>query len=61
MEAARTITQRGVAMVGTAHGLSLRSLLKNPTLRPLIGGVQAVILSADEARQRAARVGTPGA
>eukprot|EP00026_Physarum_polycephalum_P002441 Phypoly_transcript_02447.p1 GENE.Phypoly_transcript_02447~~Phypoly_transcript_02447.p1 ORF type:complete len:756 (+),score=77.56 Phypoly_transcript_02447:1-2268(+) len=45
VEAAKTIAQRGVAMVGTAHGEDLHTLLKNPTLRGLIGGVQQVILS----------------
>jgi len=49
VEAVRTITQRGVSMVGTAHGEDLHTLLKNPTLRGLIGGVQPVILSATEA------------
>lgn len=52
VSAARTIAQRGVTLVGTAHGSSLRSLLKNPELRLLVGGVQAVILNADEARIR---------
>lgn len=51
VEAARTISQRGVSMVGTAHGEDLHTLLKNPTLRGLIGGVQQVILSADEAKK----------
>eukprot|EP00898_Chlorokybus_atmophyticus_P008836 jgi/Chlat1/8954/Chrsp94S08259 len=44
VKATQTIAQRGVAMVATAHGLSLTSLLKNPELRPLVGGVQAVTL-----------------
>eukprot|EP00898_Chlorokybus_atmophyticus_P008834 jgi/Chlat1/8952/Chrsp94S00694 len=44
VKAAQSIAQRGVAMVATAHGLSLTGLLKNPELRPLVGGVQAVTL-----------------
>eukprot|EP01098_Paradermamoeba_levis_P006659 TRINITY_DN2765_c0_g1_i1.p1 TRINITY_DN2765_c0_g1~~TRINITY_DN2765_c0_g1_i1.p1 ORF type:complete len:413 (+),score=119.75 TRINITY_DN2765_c0_g1_i1:157-1395(+) len=50
--AARMIAQRGVGMIGTAHGISLHSLLKNPTLRALVGGVQAVILGDSEAKKR---------
>jgi len=44
-ESARTIAQRGVSLVATAHGMSLSSLLKNPTLVKLIGGVHAVTVS----------------
>eukprot|EP00898_Chlorokybus_atmophyticus_P008824 jgi/Chlat1/8943/Chrsp94S00693 len=51
VKAAQTIAQRGVAMVATAHGLSLTGLLKNPELRPLVGGVQAVTLGDALARQ----------
>jgi len=50
--AARTIAERGVKLVGTAHGNSLESLIKNPTLTDLIGGIQYVTLSDDEARRR---------
>ncbi len=50
--AARTIAERGVMLVGTAHGNSLENLLVNPTLCDLIGGIQAVTLSDDEARRR---------
>lgn len=45
VESARTISQRGVSLVATAHGLNLSSLLKNPTLLPLVGGVHPVIVS----------------
>lgn len=50
--AARTIAERGVMLVATAHGNSLDNLLQNPTLSDLIGGIQAVTLSDDEARRR---------
>ncbi len=50
--AARTIAERGVQLVGTAHGNTLENLLMNPTLSDLIGGIQAVTLSDDEARRR---------
>lgn len=50
--AARTIAERGVQLVATAHGISLENLLSNPTLSDLIGGIQAVTLSDDEARRR---------
>jgi|YNPMSStandDraft_2_1061718.scaffolds.fasta_scaffold00978_7 stage III sporulation protein SpoIIIAA len=50
--AARTIAERGVQLVGTAHGNSLENLLSNPTLSDLIGGIQAVTLSDEEARRR---------
>lgn len=50
--AARTIAERGVQLVGTAHGNSLENLLVNPTLCDLIGGIQAVTLSDDEAKRR---------
>eukprot|EP00878_Enallax_costatus_P014210 GHUV01014864.1.p1 GENE.GHUV01014864.1~~GHUV01014864.1.p1 ORF type:complete len:289 (+),score=92.10 GHUV01014864.1:70-867(+) len=42
VEAARTIAQRGVLLIGTAHGATLSNLLKNPELRPLVGGVVPV-------------------
>ena len=50
--AARTIAERGVQLVGTAHGNTLDNLLMNPTLSDLIGGIQAVTLSDDEAKRR---------
>lgn len=50
--AARTIAERGVQLVGTAHGNKIENLLKNPTLCDLIGGIQAVTLGDDEARRR---------
>jgi stage III sporulation protein SpoIIIAA len=50
--AARTIAERGVQLVGTAHGSSLENLLVNPTLNDLLGGIQTVTLSDEEARHR---------
>lgn len=50
--AARTIAERGVHLVGTAHGSSLDNLLINPTLNDLLGGIQTVTLSDEEARRR---------
>nr|YP_009295958.1 hypothetical protein Schiz_010 [Schizymenia dubyi]AOM64893.1 hypothetical protein Schiz_010 [Schizymenia dubyi] len=50
--AARTIAERGVQLVGTAHGNYLESLVKNPILSDLIGGVQYVTLGDDEAKRR---------
>jgi len=50
--AARTIAERGVQLVGTAHGNTLDNLLQNPTLCDLVGGIQAVTLSDEEARRR---------
>ncbi|ELS02385.1 hypothetical protein Xen7305DRAFT_00020990 [Xenococcus sp. PCC 7305] len=50
--AARTIAERGVQLVGTAHGNALENLIKNPTLSDLVGGIQAVTLGDDEARRR---------
>jgi stage III sporulation protein SpoIIIAA len=50
--AARTIAERGVQLVATAHGHSLDNLLSNPTLADLLGGIQAVTLGDDEARRR---------
>ncbi len=51
-QAARTIAERGVQLVGTAHGNSLENLMINPTLSDLIGGIQAVTLGDEEARRR---------
>jgi hypothetical protein len=50
--AARTIAERGVQLIGTAHGNTLENLVKNPTLADLVGGVQVVTLSDEEARRR---------
>jgi stage III sporulation protein SpoIIIAA len=51
-QAARTIAERGVQLVGTAHGTSLENLMLNPTLSDLVGGIQSVTLSDEEARRR---------
>ena len=51
-QAARTIAERGVQLVGTAHGNTLENLMLNPTLCDLIGGIQSVTLSDEEARRR---------
>jgi stage III sporulation protein SpoIIIAA len=50
--AARTIAERGVQLVGTAHGNTLENLIMNPTLADLIGGIQSVTLGDEEARRR---------
>jgi stage III sporulation protein SpoIIIAA len=50
--AARTIAERGVQLVGTAHGSALENLIKNPTLTDLVGGIQYVTLGDEEARRR---------
>lgn len=50
--AARTIAERGVQLIGTAHGNTLDNLLMNPTLSDLVGGVESVTLSDEEARRR---------
>jgi len=50
--AARTIAERGVQLVGTAHGNTLDNLMMNPTLCDLVGGIQTVTLSDEEARRR---------
>lgn len=51
-EAARTINERGVQLIGTAHGNTLENLLLNPTLSDLVGGIESVTLSDEEARRR---------
>jgi len=51
-DAARTIAERGVQLIGTAHGQTLDNLMNNPTLSDLIGGIKAVTLSDEEARRR---------
>jgi stage III sporulation protein SpoIIIAA len=50
--AARTIAERGVQLIGTAHGNTLENLLINPTLSDLVGGIESVTLSDEEARRR---------
>ena len=51
-QAARTIAERGVQLVGTAHGTALENIMLNPTLCDLVGGIQSVTLSDEEARRR---------
>lgn len=51
-QAARTIAERGVQLIGTAHGNSLENLMLNPTLADLVGGIESVTLSDEEARRR---------
>jgi stage III sporulation protein SpoIIIAA len=53
--AARTIAERGVQLIGTAHGKTLENILMNPTLSDLVGGVGTVTLSDEEARRRGTR------
>lgn len=50
--ACRTIAERGVQLIATAHGQVLANLLKNPTLSDLVGGIQSVTLGDEEARTR---------
>src|SRR5438105_6533224 len=50
--AARTIAERGVQLIGTAHGNTLENVMLNPTLADLVGGIQTVTLSDEEARRR---------
>ncbi|MFN4150825.1 MAG: single-stranded DNA-binding protein, partial [Candidatus Sericytochromatia bacterium] len=50
--AARTIAERGVQLIGTAHGGSIENLIMNPTLNDLVGGIQSVTLGDEEARRR---------
>jgi stage III sporulation protein SpoIIIAA len=51
-QASRTIAERGVQLIGTAHGITLENLLLNPTLSDLVGGIESVTLSDEEARRR---------
>ena len=51
-QAARTIAERGVQLIGTAHGSTIDNLIKNPTLCDLIGGIHSVILGDEEAKRR---------
>ena len=50
--AARTIAERGVQLIGTAHGNTLQNILINPTLADLVGGIESVTLSDEEAKRR---------
>ncbi len=54
-QAARTIAERGVMLIATAHGNCLENLIKNPVLSDLVGSVQSVTLGDDEARRRASQ------
>ncbi len=54
-QAARTIAERGVMLIATAHGNNLESLIKNPTLSDLVGGIQSVTLGDDEAKRRSSQ------
>lgn len=54
-QAARTIAERGVQLVATAHGNTLDNLIMNPTLADLVGGIQSVTLGDEEARRRGTR------
>ncbi|MBC7545707.1 MAG: AAA family ATPase [Candidatus Sericytochromatia bacterium] len=51
-DAARTIAERGVQLIGTAHGNSIENLMMNPSLNDLVGGIQSVTLGDEEARRR---------
>lgn len=51
-QAARTIAERGVMLIATAHGNTLDNLIKNPILSDLVGGVSSVTLGDDEAKRR---------
>ncbi|XP_010542402.1 PREDICTED: uncharacterized protein ycf45 [Tarenaya hassleriana] len=50
--ACRSIAERGVMLIGTAHGEQLQNIIKNPTLSDLIGGIETVTLGDEEARAR---------
>jgi stage III sporulation protein SpoIIIAA len=50
--ASRTIAERGVQLIATAHGNTLENLVRNPTLSDVVGGVHTVTLSDEEARRR---------
>ena len=51
-DAARTIAERGVMLIGTAHGITLKNIISNPALVDLVGGIQSVTLGDEEARRR---------
>ncbi len=53
--AARTIAERGVSLIGTAHGHSLENIIQNPTLSDLVGGIETVTLGDEEAKKRGTR------
>lgn len=53
--AARTIAQRGVQLIATAHGGHLENIIKNPSLRDILGGIETVTLGDDEARRRSSQ------
>jgi len=53
--ACRTIAERGVQLIGTAHGNALENIISNPTLSDLVGGIQSVILGDEEAKRRHTR------
>ena len=44
VRAVKSIAQRGVMLVGTAHGVSLSSLIEYPELNNLVGGVHQVVV-----------------
>ena len=50
--AAKTIAEKGIQLIGTTHGNYLKNLIKNPSLSDLIGGIQYVTLSDEEAKRR---------
>ncbi|XP_062091980.1 protein SEEDLING PLASTID DEVELOPMENT 1 [Humulus lupulus] len=50
--AASTIAQRGVQLVGTAHGMTIDNIMKNPSLQILVGGIESVTLGDEEAKKR---------
>lgn len=54
-DAARTIAERGVTLVGTAHGINIENVIQNPTLSDLIGGIETVTLGDEEAKKRGTR------
>lgn len=51
-DAARTIAERGVSLIGTAHGISLDNIIQNPMLSDLVGGIETVTLGDEEAKKR---------
>nr|GMD66625.1 AAA+ ATPase domain protein [Ipomoea batatas] len=55
VHACRTIAERGVMLIGTAHGKRLENIIKNPTLSKLIGGIESVTISDQEAQTRKSR------
>ncbi|MCE2929009.1 MAG: AAA family ATPase [Candidatus Caenarcaniphilales bacterium] len=51
-DAARTIAERGVSLIGTAHGISMENVIQNPLLSDLVGGIEVVTLGDEEAKKR---------